>query len=141
MSSVSKKKDRARARAKFRIRKRISNNPDKARLSVFRSAKHIYAQIISDVSGKTIAYASSQEGEVKGLVDALEKESTPTEQAQRVASRSSKSVLTARAVGRLVAQRGKEHQVEDVVFDRNGFQYTGRVQAVAEGAREGGLQF
>lgn len=153
MSSVSKQKDKARARAKFRIRKRISNNPDKARLSVFRSSKHIYAQIISDATGKTIAYASSQDGEVKGIVETLALEASNAVAAggtqendgaavkARDVSKSSKSVLTARAVGRLVAQRSKDHQVEAVVFDRNGFQYTGRVQAVAEGAREGGLQF
>lgn len=141
MSSVSKRKDKARSRAKFRIRKRISHNPDKARLSVFRSAKHIYAQIISDASGKTVACASSQDPEVKVLVEALAKESVSADTGSRVAATSTKSVLTARAVGRVVAQRSKQHQVEAVVFDRNGFQYTGRVQAVAEGAREGGLQF
>lgn len=141
MSSLSEKKYKARERAKFRIRKKISHNPDKARLSVFRSAKHIYAQVISDATGKTVACASSQEGEVKVLVEALAKEVSSGNENPRSLSVSTKSVLTAKAVGRLVAQRSKQNLVEAVVFDRNGFQYTGRVQAVAEGAREGGLEF
>lgn len=116
-------KEQSRRKRKKRIRKKISGAPDQPRLSVFRSAKHIYAQIIDDTAGNTIAAASSQEKIVMDQVDGKGK------------------VATAKAVGKVVAERGKENGVIRVVFDRNGFLYHGRVKALSEGAREIGLQF
>jgi large subunit ribosomal protein L18 len=109
-----------RARRKQGIRKEILGLPDRPRLSVFRSLNHVYAQVIDDLSGKTIASASTRD---KGFSDAGAKMSEAT------------------AVGKLVAQRAKEKGVSKVVFDRNGDLYHGRVKALADGAREGGLQF
>ena len=103
-----------------RVRAKISGTPERPRLNVFRSAANIYAQVIDDVNGKTLASASSLE---KGF----ECEGTKTD--------------AARQVGMMVAERAKAAGIETVVFDRGGYVYHGRVQALAEGAREGGLQF
>lgn len=124
-----------REKRKLRSRRRLMGSDERPRLCVYRSSKHIYAQLISDQSGRTLASASTLEDEVKkalGGVDVSELSS---------AARSTKSLAAAQAVGLVVAQRGKQAGVERVVFDRNGFVYHGRVQAVAEGARKGGLQF
>ena len=110
----------ARIKRHKRVRSKISGTPECPRLCVFRSAKHIYAQIIDDVSGKTLVSASSVEkdfGVYGGNKDAAKK------------------------VGALIAERALKAKIEDVVFDRGGFVYHGRVQALAEGAREGGLNF
>ena len=117
------KKAVARIRRKRSIRKRISGTGDRPRLSVYRSNKHIYAQVIDDVSGKTLASASSQAESVRGQADGKKK------------------VELAELVGRMVATACKEKKIESVVFDRNGFIYHGRVKAVAEGARAEGLIF
>lgn len=109
-----------RVRRKQGVRKEILGVPDRPRLSVFRSLNHVYAQVIDDLSGKTVASASTRD---KGFAD---KGSKMTE---------------ATAVGKLLAQRAKEHGVSKVVFDRNGYLYHGRIKALADGAREGGLQF
>ena len=103
-----------------RVRAKISGTPERPRLNVFRSAANIYAQIIDDVNGKTLAAASSLE---KGF----ECEGTKSDAAKKV--------------GMLVAERAKAAGIECVVFDRGGYVYHGRVAALAEGAREGGLQF
>ena len=103
-----------------RIRGKISGTPERPRLSVFRSEKHIYAQIIDDVSGKTLVSASSLEKDFAC-------EGTKTDAAKQV--------------GVTVAERAKAKGIENVVFDRGGYVYHGRVKALAEGAREGGLQF
>lgn len=110
-----------RLRIKLRIRKIISGTPERPRLSVFRSSKQIYAQLIDDQTGMTLLAASSSE---KGI---LEKKGTKTEKAKMV--------------GQLVAERAKEHGINTVIFDRNGYLYHGRVKALAEAAREGGLKF
>lgn len=115
------KKTYRRYRIKMRIRKIISGTPEKPRLTVFRSNKEIYAQVINDLEGHTLVAASSRE---KGI---SEKTATKTEKAKQV--------------GQLIAERAKESGVEQVVFDRNGYQYHGRVKALAEAAREGGLKF
>jgi large subunit ribosomal protein L18 len=115
------KKDYRRLRIKLRIRKVLSGTQERPRLSVFRSSKEIYCQLIDDNAGHTMAAASSQE---KGI---LEKKGTKTEKAK--------------LVGQLIAERAKEHGIDSVVFDRNGFLYHGRVKALAEAAREGGLKF
>jgi large subunit ribosomal protein L18 len=121
-------------------------------LSVFRSGKHIYAQIISDVTGVTLASASSLDKEVMGTVAAVaasfiaasEKKNAEDPDAGAInvnSARSSKSMAAALAVGKVVAERAIKNQIKQVVFDRNGFVYHGRIRAVAEGARMGGLDF
>ena len=115
------KKVYRRLRIKLRIRKVINGTPVRPRLSVFRSSKQIYCQLIDDMNGQTMVAASSNE---KGI---LEKKGTKTE----------KAVL----VGKLIAERAKENGIENIVFDRNGYLYHGRVKALAEAAREGGLKF
>lgn len=112
----------ARARRRKSIRKVVSGTADKPRLSVFRSSKHIYAQLIDDVDGRTLASASSLCDEVKG------------------GSFDDKKAV-AKAVGELVAERAKAANITQVVFDRGGYLYHGRVAALADGARDGGLQF
>ncbi|NOY89724.1 MAG: 50S ribosomal protein L18 [Deltaproteobacteria bacterium] len=110
-----------RARRKRRIRKKVSGSPSRPRLSVFRSARHIYAQVIDDSTGTTIASASS-------MVEAKDStEASKVELAQKVGA----------AVAKACADKG----VEEVVFDRNGFMYHGRVRALADAAREAGLRF
>ena len=109
-----------RARRKQGIRKEILGLPDRPRLSVFRSLNHVYAQVIDDLTGKTLASASTRD---KGFAEKGVKMSEAT------------------AVGKLVAQRAKEKGVSKVVFDRNGYLYHGRIKALVDGAREAGLQF
>ena len=110
----------ARLNRKRRIRKKISGTSEQPRLSVFRSSKHIYAQVINDQEGKTVAAASS-----------LEKEMEISGPKKAVAGE----------VGKLIAQRSINLGIKKVVFDRGGFLYHGRVKAVSEGAREAGLIF
>jgi len=114
----------ARYRRHRRIRVRLSGTGNRPRLSVFRSLQHMYAQLIDDASGRTIAAASTVDAALK-LPQAGA--STKSEQA--------------RAVGKAIAERAKERGVEAVVFDRGGYQYHGRVKALADGAREAGLEF
>jgi large subunit ribosomal protein L18 len=122
MGTLATKKQ-ARLKRKKRIRKKFCGTPDQPRLSVFRSAKHIYAQVIDDTCGKTITSAASVE---KSVLDHPKFES---------------KAETAAFVGKLVAERAIEQGVKRVVFDRNGFLYHGRVKAVSDGAREAGLKF
>ena len=103
-----------------RVRAKISGTPERPRLNVFRSETNIYAQIIDDVNGVTLVSASSLEKEFDGKGGNVE---------------------AARKVGQMVAERAKAKGIENVVFDRGGYIYHGRVQALAEGAREGGLNF
>lgn len=110
-----------RLRIKMRIRKVVNGTADRPRLSVFRSNKQISVQLIDDLAGKTMVAASSSE---KGIV---EKKGTKTEKAK--------------LVGQLIAERAKEHGIDSVVFDRGGYLYHGRVKALADAAREGGLKF
>ncbi len=115
-------KTKARARRVSRIRKKISGTTERPRLRVFKSNKHIYAQIIDDTVGKTVASVSSfdkgfDQGEEKGKIGA------------------------AKQVGILIAEKAKAVGVETVVFDRGGYIYHGRVKSLSEGAREGGLKF
>lgn len=122
---IKTKEDR-RDRIKYRIRKRVQGTEGRPRLTVFRSVGHIYVQVVDDMSGRTIAAASSVEPTVKA---ALPKEAKGG------------NVAGARAIGRAIAERLKEKGVTRVVFDRNGFLYHGRVKAVADAAREAGLEF
>ena len=115
-----------RDRIKFRIRKRMHGTAERPRLSIFRSSTHIYVQVIDDLSGKTLAAASSVEPAVKGTM----------EKGTRGANRKG-----AELIGKTIAERLKEKGISQVVFDRNGFLYHGRVRAVAEAARAAGLEF
>jgi large subunit ribosomal protein L18 len=112
-----------RERRKLRIRKRVTGTSERPRLSVFRSAKHIYAQVIDDASGNTLAFASTLSKDLRGTFG----EDDKTEAAKKV--------------GALVAKICKSKGIEKVVFDRNGYLYHGRVSALAQAAREAGLEF
>jgi len=116
-------RQQARLKRKGSIRKKMSGTSERPRLSVFRSSRHIYAQVIDDVSGTTLVAASSLEKTVK------EQESLEN------------NVAMAQFIGKLVGERAVEKGIKKVVFDRNGFLYHGRVKAVSEGARETGLKF
>ena len=113
----------ARIRRHARVRKRVKGTPERPRLSVFRSLSHIYAQVIDDVTGETIAAASDVEADLKAKVNGKKKQEVAT------------------MVGTLVAERAREKGVSRVVFDRGGFEFHGRVKALAEAARDGGLEF
>jgi len=128
--STRTNKGNARIRRQRRVRATIRGTAAKPRLSVFRSAAHIYAQLIDDASGKTLA-AASDLTIAKSERDALKKGD-----GERKAK-----VSVAFAVGKQVAEAGKKAGVTTVVFDRNGFSYTGRIAALADGAREAGLIF
>ena len=122
---MSRTKEGIRSRIHSRIRKKISGSPARPRLAVFRSQSHIYAQLIDDEAGQTLAHASSLD---KGLRGDDKKKKGAT-------------IDAAKAVGSLIATRAKEKGVETVVFDRGGFQYHGRIKALADAAREAGLKF
>jgi len=117
-----KKEDRqeARVRRHLRVRKKVSGTPEKPRLAVFRSEKNIYAQIIDDVNAVTLVAASSLDKDFEGVGSNKD---------------------AAKAVGEAIAKRAIEKGIKEVVFDRGGFVYHGRVQSLAEGAREAGLEF
>jgi large subunit ribosomal protein L18 len=119
-------KDDRRQRIKYRIRRRVAGTPERPRLMVFRSVAHMYVQVVDDMSGKTIASASTVEPSVKA---ALSKKATGG------------NVEGAKAIGKTIAERLIGQGVKRVVFDRNGFLYHGRVKAVADAAREAGLEF
>ncbi len=116
-------KTRRRIKVKYRIRKKINGTASRPRLSVFRSNKHIYAQLIDDEAGRTLVAASTHSKELAGQLEGLNK----TEQAK--------------LVGKLLAEKAVKADIKSVVFDRNGYKYHGRVKALADGAREGGLNF
>ena len=113
-------KSEQRVRRHRRVRKKVLGTADRPRLAVFRSNKHIYAQVIDDLSGRTIASASTMEAERRGG--------------------STATVDAAKQVGEALAERVKAAGITTVVFDRGGFKYHGRVAAVADGARAGGLE-
>ena len=115
-------KEAARQKRKQRIKKKLAGG-NRLRLSVFRSTKHIYVQIIDDGKGQTLAAASTLSGELKGQLSGLKK------------------MDKAKAVGKLLADKAKAQGIAQVVFDRNGFLYHGRVKAVADSCREHGLEF
>ena len=119
----TQEKNRKLDRRKRRVRKSVIGTNDRPRLNVFRSRSHIYAQIIDDLRGHTVAAASTLDEVLKKSV------------------KSAGSIEGAKAVGKLISERAKEAKVTMVVFDRGGRQYHGRVKALAEASREGGLQF
>jgi len=122
---IKTKNDR-RVRIQLRQRKRIAGTPVRPRLSVFRSVTHIYAQVIDDMTGQTLASASSVETTLKGAF------------AKGVRGGNLKG---AEAIGKAIAERSKEKGITRVVFDRSGFLYHGRIRAVADAARKAGLEF
>jgi len=119
----NKSRSEARLHRHNRVRKRISGTPDRPRLNVYRSVAEIYAQIIDDENGYTLTSASTIDGELRPKLVGMKKHEQ------------------ARMVGMVVAERAKAKGIEKVVFDRGGYRYIGRVKALADGAREGGLVF
>lgn len=119
MATKTQKKTARRLRVKRSVRSKISGTPDRPRLSVYRSNKHIYAQLIDDLAGHTLVAASSLEADVD--------------------DGGAKPIEVSKAVGQRLAERAQEAGIEAAVFDRNGYRYHGRVRALAEGARGGGL--
>jgi large subunit ribosomal protein L18 len=115
-------KNKARLKRHLRVRKTIKGTSERPRLNVFRSSKHMYAQIIDDVNGVTIAAASTQDKDLNEVSNGG-------------------NVDAATQVGTLIAKRAKEAGIDRVVFDRGGYLYHGRIQALADAAREGGLEF
>ncbi len=113
-----------RIRSKIKIRKVISGTPERPRLTVYRSLDNIYAQIIDDTAGKTLISASSL---TKELAEDLKK--------------AKGKIQRSKTIGNYIAKKALEQNISTVIFDRNGYRYHGRVQAVAEGAREAGLKF
>jgi len=118
-----RKRSIQRQRRHRRLRKQVVGTPERPRLNVFRSLRHIYAQIIDDERGHTLAAASTVEPEVRDQIAGMDK------------------TAQAGAVGQVLAQRAREAGITKVVFDRGGYRYHGRVKALAEAAREGGLAF
>jgi len=116
-------KERLRKKRHRRVRAKVSGTSERPRLNVSRSIQHIYAQLIDDANGHTVAAASTLDAGLRGGI------------------KTGGNVEAAKAVGKLIAERAKEKGIAAVVFDRGGYKYHGRVQALAEAAREGGLQF
>lgn len=121
--SKSKSRSEARDRRHKRVRARVTGTPDRPRLSVYRSLSEIYAQIIDDKAGQTLTSASTLDHELRTTVDGMKK----SEQARKI--------------GQALAERAKAKGIKQVIFDRGGYRYIGRVKALADGAREGGLEF
>ena len=127
MSDITKRMKAKRARrhkAHLRVRKRVQGSAERPRLSVYKSLRFIYAQVIDDEQGVTLAQANSSDAAIREAVGG-----------------STASKAAAKLVGELVAERAKDKGVDKVVFDRGGYIYHGRIQALADGAREKGLQF
>jgi large subunit ribosomal protein L18 len=124
MADKNKLKAARHERRQFRTRKSIFGDPERPRLSVFRSDKHIYAQIIDDYAGKTLASVASTSAEVRGAD-----------------LKNGGNIAAAKVIGKAIAAKAKELGITKVAFDRSGRKYHGRVKALADAAREGGLQF
>ena len=120
---AEKSRSAARIRRHLRVRKSVFGTTERPRLSVFRSINEIYAQVIDDLDGNTLTSASSIDTDLRTKMAGLKKSDQ------------------AKLVGQTVAERAKSKGIEAVVFDRGGFRYTGRIKALADGAREGGLEF
>jgi len=120
---AKKSRSKARERRHVRVRKQVVGTTSRPRLNVFKSLTGIYAQIIDDSAGNTLISASTVDNELRAKIKGLKK------------------IEQANAIGKAVAERAKSKGISSVVFDRGGFRYVGRVKALADGAREGGLQF
>jgi large subunit ribosomal protein L18 len=158
MSTYSKIGE-GRYRRQARVRAKVVGEAARPRLSVFRSARHVYAQLIDDATGRTLATASTLDADFAAEIQAVEADIAAKMEAAKAAAGDGKGkkkdkaapkaelpdtrtkVKQARAVGRLIARRAKGKDIGTVVFDRNGFLYHGRIKAVAGGAREAGLEF
>lgn len=123
MASQNKSRNTARVRRHVRVRKSISGTPARPRLNVFRSLNEIYAQVIDDVAGITLVSASTIDQELREQL------------------KGHKRIEQARMVGKAIAERAQTKGITEVAFDRGGYKYIGRVKALADGAREGGLKF
>jgi large subunit ribosomal protein L18 len=123
VNELSLSKENARQARHNRVRKKVTGTPEKPRLNVYRSVSHIYAQVIDDYSGKTLTVASSIDKELKGKIG------------------TGGNIEAAKNVGSLIARRAIDKGIRKVVFDRGGYLYHGRVKALADAAREGGLEF
>ena len=121
--STNSSRSEARFRRHARVRRKVTGTPERPRLSVYRSTAEIYAQLIDDQAGHTLVAASSVDQELRAKLGGLKK------------------VEQARLVGKIVAERARDKGIQQVVFDRGGFRYIGRVKALADAAREGGLEF
>lgn len=119
---MAKNREQSRERRRRRVRAKVEGTPSRPRLNVFRSLQHIYVQLIDDHAGHTMAAASSLDKEIRSQTGLKKSDE-------------------AAAVGKLLAQRAQEKQIKQVVFDRAGYRYHGRIKAVADGARAGGLEF
>ncbi len=124
---MAKTKLETRDRRKAHIRKKVNGTADRPRLSVFRSSKHMYAQVVDDVTHQTVASVSTLDEKIMAELKGLEKPS--------------KKIDRAKMIGKAIAERCKAKGIEKVVFDRNGFIYHGRIMALADAAREAGLKF
>lgn len=118
---IKDRKKYRRLRIKMRVRKIVNGTPERPRMSVYRSNKEIYVQLIDDLAGKTVLTASSKD---KGI-----------------AGQNVNKIEQAKLVGSLIAEKAKEASIDNVVFDRNGYLYHGRIKSLADAAREGGLKF
>lgn len=123
MSTISIQRRVSRLRRHNRVRRRVAGTPVRPRMAVFRSLKHIYAQIIDDTTGHTVASASTREAALAGDLGGQPKREQ------------------AKVIGRVAAERAQALGIDAVVFDRGGYRYHGRIQALADGAREAGLKF
>jgi large subunit ribosomal protein L18 len=124
MADKNKAKQQRLERRKWSLRSRLSGDAERPRLSVFRSDKHIYAQVIDDMSGKTLVAVASTSADVRGAE-----------------LKNGGNIAAAKAIGKAIAERAKAVGITKVAFDRGGRQYHGRIKALADAAREGGLQF
>lgn len=120
---MSSTKERSRKARHLRVRKKVSGMPERPRLNIFKSLKHIYAQVIDDNSGRTLVSASSIDKEIKGKISG------------------GGNINAAKGVGSLIARRAVDKGIKKVVFDRGGYLYHGRVKALADAARKGKLEF
>jgi large subunit ribosomal protein L18 len=123
MADKAKQRRDARIRRHIRVRKVVKGTTERPRLAVFRSLEHIYAQVIDDIKGHTLASASTVDGALRAAVEGKKK------------------AEAAQIIGKAIAERAKNAGVTQVVFDRGGFKYQGRIKALADAAREGGLDF
>lgn len=121
---ITKRKSENRSRIKVHIRKRVTGTPERPRLTIFRSAKHVYAQIIDDTTSRTLVSVSDISKDLKGDFSGIKGQ-----------------MNISKKVGELVAKKAVSANIKEVVFDRNGYLYHGVVKAMADGAREGGLKF
>ena len=124
MADKNKAKQQRLERRKWSLRSRLSGDAERPRLSVFRSDKHIYAQVIDDMSGKTLVAVASTSADVRGAE-----------------LKNGGNIAAAKAVGKAIAEKAKAAGIKQVAFDRSGFKYHGRIKALAEAARANGLEF